>query len=448
MTRNSFKRMVVGLAASALAFQPVAAFAQKCADDGSPDTRGADVEYSWAQRNDDPQSKPERYNRMLEKLVPAFEEDPPLSRAYLLAATAYFGLRDYAAADTMLDRLVVMDAACGEISEQMRFDAWVNLYNRAITKVTEGSEDEALEAFNMANVIYEDARSLNNSASIYQSREEYDPAIELYRRAIVAGGEADMIRVASINLAELLRMRGETEEALRIYEEYAGAHPDDVLGTLNYAIALMDDGDVEGAQGIFADLMQRDDLSFRQWTQVGIGLYRADNYDAAREAFSKAHTMHPWNKEVLVNLANAEYYGEKFDVLAFRADTLISRYPYEVVNYNLQANAYRELDRSDEALAVLERRDALPFEIISSQLVPQGDNAYMVEIQALNRTLPPGSEVSIPLVLHGETGQALKVDRLVFTMPEQSEGASFQVQLESEDPVAGFSYGLAAEAGS
>ena len=302
--------------------------------------------------------------------------------------------------------------------------------------------------FNMANAIYDDSRSLNNAASIYQSRQDNDAAIELYRRALAAGGEADMMRVASINLAELLRMQGETDEALAIYREYAEAHPDDVLGTLNYAIALMDEGDMEGAQAIFSDLMQRDDLSFRQWTQVGIGLYRADNYEAAGEAFARAHVMQAWNKEVLVNLANAEYYAEKFDVLAFRADTLVSRYPYEVVNYNLLANAYRELDRADDALAVLERRDALPFEILQSQLIPQGENTYMIEIQALNRTLPAGSQISIPLVLHGETGQTLKVDRLLFTMPEPTEGTSFQLQLEAEAPVAGFSYGLADEAGS
>ena len=448
MTRNSFRFVLISLAAGALVFQPVAAFAQKCADDGNPDTRGADVEYSWAQRNDDPQTKQERYNRMLEKVEPALHEDPPLARAYLLAATAYLGLRDYAAADTMLDQLTIMDPACEETIEQMRFDAWVNLYNRAIAKLTEGSEDEALDGFNMANAIYEDSRSLNNAASIYQSRQENAAALELYRRALAAGGEADMMRVASINLAELLRMSGETEEALAIYREYAEDHPDDVLGTLNYAIALMDEGDMEGAQAIFSDLIQRDDLSFRQWTQVGIGLYRADNYEAAGEAFAMAHAMQAWNKEVLVNLANAEYYAEKFDVLAFRADTLVSRYPYEVVNYNLLANAYRELDRADDALAILERRDALPFEILQSQLIPQGDNTYMIEIQAINRTLPAGSQVSIPLVLHGETGQALKVDRLLFTMPEPTEGTSFQLQLEAEAPVAGFSDGLGDEGGS
>lgn len=448
MTRNRVRLFVIAAASAALWFQPVAAFAQKCADDGNPDTRGADVELSWSQRNDDPQTKPERYNKMLSILEEPLAEQPPRRRALLLAATAHLGLRDYEAANDMLTGLTALDPACAELVEQMRFDAWVDLYNRGITKLTEGSEDDALAAFNTANQIYEDSRSLNNAASIYQSRGENEAAIDLYRRALDAGGEPEMMRVATINLAELLRVKGETAEALALYESYATENPDDVLGALNYAIALMAEGDQEGAQAIFTELTERDDLSFRQWTQVGIGLYRADNYEAAGTAFMKAHVMQPWNKEVLVNLANTEYYAGDFETLAARADTLVTRYPYEVVNYNLLANAYRELDRADDALAVLERRDALPFEFLLSQLVPQGDNQYMIEIQALNRAFPAGSEVTVPLVLHGEAGEEVLVDMLVFTMPEASEGTSFQVQLESEAPVAGFSYQLADEAGS
>lgn len=448
MTRNWFRFRLAAVASAALLLQPVAAFAQKCADDGNPDTRGADVELSWSQRNDDPQTKPERYKKMLSILEEPLAEQPPRRRALLLAGTAYLGLRDYGPADEMLTALTALDPACTELVEQMRFDTWVDLYNRGITKLTEGSEDDALAAFTTANQIYEDSRSLNNAASIHQSRDENDPAIDLYRRALAAGGEPDMMRVATINLAELLRVRGETAAALTLYETYATENPDDVLGALNYAIALMAEGDQDGAQAIFTELTERDDLSFRQWTQVGIGLYRADNYEAAGTAFMKAHVMQPWNKEVLVNLANTEYYAGDFESLAARADTLVTRYPYEVVNYNLLANAYRELDRADDALAVLERRDALPFEFLLSQLIPQGDDQYTIEIQALNRSLPVGSEIAVPLVLHGEAGEEVLADMLMFTMPEASEGTSFQVQLESEDPVAGFSYDLADGAGS
>jgi len=134
------------------------------------------------------------------------------------------------------------------------------------------------------------------------------------------GGDPDMTRAASINLAELLRQKGLEAEALAIYSDYATANPDDVLGRLNYAIALMDSGDVETAQEMFSDLLDRDDLSFRQWSQVGIGLYRAQSFELAAQAFERARVLNPFNKETLENLANTYYPVDPAEVLATSID--------------------------------------------------------------------------------------------------------------------------------
>ena len=64
-------------------------------------------------------------------------------------------------------------------------------------------------------------------------------AMEMYGTVLESGGEPDMVRAASINMAELLRTDGRDEEALAIYSDYADVNPDDVLGLLNYAVALM-----------------------------------------------------------------------------------------------------------------------------------------------------------------------------------------------------------------
>jgi len=445
MLRHSLKYVLAAGLAAAFAF-PVDILAQECAEKGNQHTRGADVELSYAARRDDPQPKEKRFARAIEKLEPILTDDDPLPRAYLLAGQAYLGLRDYAGADSMLTKLSISDPACTDLANEMRFNAWVPLYNRGISSLRAGEQDQALDAFLQANVIYSDARSLTNAANIYQQRGDDATAMELYARALNSGGEPDMVRAASINLAELLRADGRGDEALAIYSEYAIANPDDVLGMLNYAIALMDSGDTEAAEQMFGELLQRDDLSFRQWSQVGIGLYRAEDFSQAAQAFQYAYELNPLNKETLENLANTYYQSEQYEALLPLADQLVELYPYESVNYNLLANAHRELDDSDAALAVLQKRDGLEFEFLRSQLASVSDGVYSVEGQVMNKSAAAGSEVIVPVSLLDEEGQVVITEELMLTLPAAGEATSFLLQFQSEEPVAGFQYGQDASA--
>jgi Flp pilus assembly protein TadD len=451
MMRKHFKYFSVVLTAAVVipTASPSIALAQEdCVGGGDQHTRGAELELTWATRRDDPQTKPERYNRALDKLDESFADPPVDPRAYLLAARAYLGLRDYAGGDSTLTMLVEAAPQCADQAQEMRFNAWAPLYNSGVEQFNAGDEDAAIESFEKANLIYSDSRSFNNAASIYQSRGETQKAMDMYAHALQSSTDPEMIRIASINLAELLRAEGRDDEALAIYSNYATEHPDDILGRLNYAIALMDAGSAEEAQQIFQELLDRDDLSFRQWSQVGIGLYRAQNFDEAALAFGKAHDMQPLNKETLENLANSYYQSEKYAELAPLADTLVQRYPYETVNYNLLANARTELGDEDGALAVLEGREALSFEFLRAQLGPDGEDTYALDGTVMNKSAAGGSEVTVPVHFLSEDGQVLMTEPLTLALPAAGEAAGFQVQVQSGTPIAGFRYDMAGSAGS
>ncbi len=383
---------------------PANLVAQECAEKGNQHTRGADVELSYAARADDPQAPEQRYARALRKLEPALTDSDPLPRAYLLAGSAYLGLRDLAGADSMLSKLVAADPTCTDLVAEVRFNAWVPQYNLGVSHLSAGDDVQALEAFLTASLIYSDARSLTNAANIYQRQGDNAKAMDLYRRAMASGGEPDIIRAASINLAELLRAEGRDEEALSIYSDYSAQHPDDVLGRLNYAIA-----------------------------------------EQAAVAFATAHELNPLNKETLENLANTYYQSAKYEVLLPLADTLVQRYPYESVHYSLLANAHRELDDADAALAVLQEREALSFEFLRSRLSPVAENVYSVDGQVMNKSGAAGSEVVISVELLGEEGQVLMTEELLLTLPAEGEASAFQLQLQIEEPVLGFRYGAASD---
>ena len=440
MLRNSLR---LGLAAGLMAALglPPGLLAQDCAEKGNQYTRGADVELSYAARRDDPQPKETRYARAIEKLEPALTEDDPLPRAYLLAGQAYLGLRDVSGADSMFAKLSSVEPACADLVNELRFNAWVPLYNAGINSLRAGDQTGALDAFLRANVIFADSRSLTNAANIFQQQGDNAKAMELYEQALSLGGDPDMVRAASINLAELLRTEGRADEALAIYSDYASANPDDVLGLLNYAVALMDSGDQEGAGRLFEELLSRDDLSFRQWSQVGIGLYRAQDFTQAAVAFERAHEMSPLNKETMENLANTYYQAERYQELLPVAGELVERYPLESVNYNLLANAYRELDDADAALAALERRDGLEFEFLRSQLSPVAEGVWSVEGQVMNKSAAAGSEITVPIQLLDDEGQVVVSEDLLITLPGAGEATTFLLQFQIEDPVSGFRYG-------
>lgn len=440
MTRTGMNYLAVG--AAVLMALPGAAFAQEnCVTESNSAIRSAEVEFGLASDRNDTRSTEERYRRALEKLERNWELDDPPATTYLLAAKAYLGLFDYAGADSMLTTLVEVEPSCADQVGEVRFAAWVTQFNAGIERMQAGDEDTALERFETANLINRDPRSLAYAGSILQTRGENEAAAVLYEQALEAGGDDLIVRTASINLAGIRKMAGDDEGALAIYEEYATSHPEDVLGRLNFAIALLgveDRGDE--AQAIFIDLLSRDDLSFQQWSQVGIGLYRAQNFEQAAIAFGKAHDLNPYNKETLENLTNSYYQVDDYESLVPHARLLVESYPLERVNYTLLANSLRELGDSDSALAILEARDGRTVEFLSSRFAPVGATTYSVDGQAMNRTGTPGEVYSVQFIFLGEEGEEVMTETLELTLPAQEDISAFSLQVESEAPLVGFRY--------
>ncbi len=451
MMRTYFKSFSLALTVAIVTptLTPSVALAQEdCVGGGDQLTRGAELELVWATRSDDPQTKPERYNRALGKLEESFADPPVEPRAYLLAAKAYLGLRDFVGGDSILNILVEVAPECADQAMEMRFNAWVPQYNLGNAKLAAGDTDAAIEAYEKANLIYSDSRAFNNAASIYQERGETQKAMDMYANALESSGDPENIRAARTNLAALLRAEGRDAEALEIYSDYVKENPDDILGQLNYAMTLAAMGSDEEAQEVFQELIARDDLSFLQWSQVGLGLYRAQNFEEAALAFSKAHELQPLNKETLENLVNSYYQNDHYAELAPLADTLVQRYPYETVNYSLLSNARTELGDPAGSLEVIESREALSFEFLRAQLGPAGEEMYSLDGTVMNKSAAAGSEVTISVHFLSEGGQVLMTEPLTLSLPAVGETAGFEIQVQSATPIMGFRYDLAGADGS
>jgi tetratricopeptide (TPR) repeat protein len=428
-----------------LMLAPAAALAQdECDPAGNRYTRSAEIELQRAQDASDPRGPEARYHRMLEILQEAFEEegDNAPSKAYLLAAQAHLGLYEFVAADSMLDVFDELEPACRKFTADARFRSWAQVYNQGIQQYNAGNVDEALSTFETANLVYDDPRSWNFVAVIHQERGELDQAIAAYEKMYELASDEEQKRAAAINRAELLKSLGKLDEALAIYEEYSSTHPDDVLGRLNYAVALGDAGQVDEAQVIFQEFLDREDLTFRQWSEVGIGLYRASAYGEAAEAFKRAHDMRPYNKETIENLGNSLALAEEYEALKPIADTLVTRYPLETAYYRLRANSLVETGENDAALKVLEAREELPVELLNVTMIPEEEGSYRVEGEVMTRTAEPDSEATLNVDFLGEDGALVLSDQITLVMPPEGEISKFELRTSSESTLAGFTYKL------
>ena len=379
------------------------------------------------------------YQEALEAVQP--ELDGENAVAYLMATQAQLGLGNLDAALELINTFDELAPECVEYSSNMRMNGWVRRFNAGIDLYNSGDSQGALENFVGANDFRMDLRSVNNAALIYQEIGDIEAAIATYRAGLEnPGEEADPAQLQSaINgLGGALVAEGRVEEALAAYDSYLQDYPDDAIVLINYALAAMDAGQSDEAGEIFARVLSRDDLDAQQWTQVGVGLYNSQDYEGAATAFGKAREVNPFSKEAMEGFVNASVQaGRPGPVLAL-ADSLVQWYPYDQTNFQLLASALARADMEDRAMAVMNDQEAADVILTAQMGGGRGGNYVVrgtVETRGVSGTL------SIPFEFLDASGAVVARETLSMPAPPEGQVESFQLNVSSGTPIAGFKYG-------
>lgn len=389
-----------------------------------------------------PEQANDRYQEAITKLKLALKQDPEDATAHWLAGRAYIGLEQYAMADSMLTRFTELlpDEGCKQLDRQVRRAAWTETYNSGIRAYQAGDDSTALDKFESANVIWEDARSLNNAALLNQQRGNIERAQELYRQSLEVAEEQEQRQAAAVNLAELLRSQGETEKSLATYEQYLSAHPEDVTATLNYAVGLRKAGMADSAEVIFEELLDRDDLSFQHWFNVGIGLMESESFQSAIRAFEEARTEHTYDKPTLVNLAQAYLAAGNAARSASLGDTLVNWYPYQKSLYRPVMQALNRQGQTDRVQQLLEKLQNLPLEFPQLDMIQQEEGVYVLRGRVIGGTMA-GREVTILFEFLDSQGNLVVTEEATLTVPDPNQSQGFQLRVQTDEPVSSFRYG-------
>lgn len=373
-----------------------------------------------------------------EALQDQIENDTDNPTFYYFGALAQVQLDNYAKTDSLLNTfLEKAGEGCAQRAEQIRFQAWANLYNQAIQAYNGGNQDRALKRFEQANSIYDDARSLVNAATLHEQQGNQSRAMELYGRALETGGEPQQMRTALTKLANRRLSQGDTAAAMEQYEQYLSNNPKDVSVQATYAQTLAQTGQSDSAQAIFSSLLERDDLSFQQWSQIGVGLYQAGSYEQAIEAFESARELRPLNKETMENLLSAYSQAEQWEQIPSLADTVTSWYPYDSQNYRPAVRAYDNLKQPKRAQKLLTDLQNLPIQITRLGMTEQG--LVQGQFQTTSETAA-GQEITIPFEFLDSQGNVVTTHEFTTTLPPQGENKTIEFRVQASGDLTSFRY--------
>ncbi|NIR43007.1 MAG: hypothetical protein GWN99_03855 [Gemmatimonadetes bacterium] len=483
--------VVIGLAILAL---PGTAQAQdeECVGtepSGGRAVSSAELYHDRARRNaGDPEDQRRLWQQGLEELERDMNENPddPNPRVFLWAGRLYAELDRYKEADAAWDRAAELWSCYEARVDTLRFNAWVKSYNTAVRYSSAQETEKAAEAYRDAWTVYKkNPQPMLQLGSIYARKATevesdslrtalQDTAIAYYEQAVEAIDDAVRLsdeeksvalRAATFNLAQLLAMDDRFEEAAQAYDAFLDFEPGNVDAVSNAAVVLtraarqeareaaeMEAGPekqakLEKADSLrnmavqyYSDLLAREDLDADDYHNIGIGLIQIGLYEEATDAFSTALDLAPYRANSLEQLGVSLFRSGNFDSLVVVARKLVKRYPNNMNNLAMLANAYRELEEVDSALVVLERREENPFDFVDVRMEPAEAGTYKVTGKIINLKLEPGTPIELNFHFYDDLGEVVQSETFTVEAIEQGIVHPVEFEFQSDAFISGFGY--------
>lgn len=434
-------------------------------------TRNAELALTKTVVTDDPAL----YQEALDWALREIASDPGNAVGYYQAARAQIGLFDYVAADTLLEKAMALFPDYDLDVEGQREGAWINAFNASIGLLeNEESVEAGIERLKSAEMIYPRMRpeALINLGVSYEGLGRSEEAIEAFGAAleVIRGPRPQemMARDSSLaaswlekeasvafNRAMLYTNDDLYGEAADEYGRYLARNPGDITALSNLAGAVAAAGMPDSAQAIYENLMG-ENLGIVDYSNIGVGLYLAGNYERAAEAFQLVLDLSPQNRDALLNLTTTLYQAERWHECVPVARRLIEADPYAAGHLLILARCVAFAGDEQEAAEVIENYQAMAFNMSEATLTPNVGGGGSVTGNLTNYTLEPGGTVTILVNFLGDDGESVGTSSIRVEVPAQasrdeatgescepvdSEAScttSFRVDLDSNADVTGF----------
>jgi tetratricopeptide (TPR) repeat protein len=315
---------------------------------------------------------------------------------YYIGGEAAAGLGNYALADSLWTIAERIYPAYERDIEPTREVFWVEAFNAGIQAFNMGNTAEAIEAWRKADMIYRLRPDAAQNLGILLSQgQQYAEAIDVYTRALenlslvpATWVIDEMERVSRAqakaaiqdNLVQILLFTDAYAQAEPILREAIRERPTDIELQANLAVTLAGLNRSDEATEIYNRILATPNVPPAQLFNIGVALFGADEPRRAAEAFARVTQIQPNSRDAWFNQANALYEAASnitdpaqalpvWTELATVASRHIAIDPLSETASLIQAAALRESMRNNEALAALERSEALPVHLEEMTIV-------------------------------------------------------------------------------
>jgi tetratricopeptide (TPR) repeat protein len=396
-------------------------------------------------------------DRALEIALEGIAADSMNPIHYFLAGAAQLRLDQYEEAHGTFARAELLFPAYQLQIEPQRMAAWVQAYDRGVQAYEAGDTEGAMSEWRKAAVIY-DLRSEahRNLASLLARDGEYDEAIRLYQQAI-AGLEKlpathvlDSTEVAARaaaaaatdqSLGELLMYVNRFADAEPVLRRQIARDSMDAQVWGDLAASLKAQGRTDEAADIYSELLSGRSLESADLFSLGVGLFRAGDFERASEAFLRLTRLRPRSRDAWFNYVNSLLASRDWVALATAGDQLVELDPLGKNVGLIAARAHLENGDEPGALQGIRRVDAAPVYVEGLQMQAVEETSR-IQGRVVGNHAEPGTLVRLRFTFYDEATE-LGSQIVEVVAPATGESRDFDALFGQR--ATGFKYELATD---
>ena len=420
-------------------------------------TRAAQRHMDEGDDSDDAGEARGYYELALTSAMAAITEDGRNPLAHRQAAMASLALENFEDAGNHFDRAAELRPLYAFEDENVREEAWIDLYQQAIPLVNSGDYEASVEFFENANGIYAGRpEAMFTLAQVHASLRNHDAALENIEAALAIVNsdkieEMDSTTAASwreqaaelpLLQAQIYADAGRFEEAIIGYRVLTAESPDDISIARNLAAILMQMGDEAAAFVEYEKLIQRPDLVATDFYTIGVGFYTGSDYTRAATAFEGATTRNVNDRDALEMWARSLQLDSVYADVAAVAERWIELDPNSQTAYLLMAQAVNQVGDEERAGELIGMIDALEVDVTDLQITRLEDGGARVNGSVGNKTLEAGQTVTLTFTFYTEAGDPMGTLNHEVTVGAEGMKEVFQVEYTTADTVGGYGYAL------
>jgi tetratricopeptide (TPR) repeat protein len=373
--------------------------------------------------------------RGLEQALEGIASDSTNPIHFFLAGAAYARLGEYAEADRMFTRAQQIYPAYELQIEPEREAAWADAFNQGARAYGEGDVERAIEAWEGAIGMFDLRPEAHRSlAQLHVGEGRLDEAITAYEGALAGLEKRPVTRVMQDpEIRELDTLRVEMESSLAdLYlfrNRFAEAEPvirrllarDSTNADLrgNLAAALVGLGRTDEARTIYTSLLSETGLEVTQLFNLGVALFRANDFSAAARAFQRLTELQTDSRDAWFNYANSLFAAQEWGTLASAGARLIDLDPLNENAGLITARALLELGDQSGALRGVERVKSAPI-YLEGLTVRAAVDETKVQGRIKGNRADTGGPIRLQFTFYGDDGALGSMAVNVAAPPEGS----------------------------